>query len=115
MTETTLQITVEELKKMLDESFLSAETKNAFTDLLADMNDDEKTQLIKIIEEGNNAKTTYETERLEKLARLNAALKKHLQDVTQKENRYIREEFEKFGSQEDEQEMQNIEEQIKNL
>ena len=115
MTETTLQITVEELKKMLAGSILSDETKNAFTKVLADMTDDEKTQLAKIIEEGNKAKTVYEDQRLTLLAKLNTALEKHLKDTLRDEGKYIRDQFEQLGNKEDTEELNNIEQQIKNL
>jgi hypothetical protein len=115
MTETTLQITVDELKKRLAESFLSDETKNAFAGVLTEMNDDEKTELIKIIEEGTKAKTDYEAKRLENLARLNTALQKHLQDSLREEEKYVRTQFEQMEHQEDDEELNNIEQQLKTL
>lgn len=115
MAETTLQITVEELKKMLAESFLSDELKTAYAGVLDQMTDDEKTQLAEIIEEGNKAKTDYEKQRLEQLARLNAALEKHLKNVLRNEQKYIRTQFEQLGSQDDKEELNNIENLLTNL
>jgi len=109
------QITAKELKKMLAESILSDELKTAYGDVLDKMNDEEKSELIVIIEEGNKAKISYDGQRLEKLARLNVALEKHLQNITHKEERYIREEFETFDNKKNEAEMNNIEQEINNL
>lgn len=115
MTDTTTKITIEELKKMLAESILSEEMKTAYGDVLDKMNDEEKSELIVIIEDGNKAKISYDGQRLEKLARLNVALEKHLQDITHKEAKYIREAFETFDNKENEAEMQNLEQEINNL
>ena len=115
MTNTIIQITVEELKIMLTESILSDELKNAYIGILPEMNDEEKTQLVKIIEEGNKAKTAYEAERLEKLARLNAALEKHLKDSLRDEEKYVRMQFEQADGQEEKDELNNLEQQIKKL
>lgn len=115
MPQATAQITAQELKKMLAESILSDELKAAYTEVLAEMNDEEKTELIRIIEEGNRAKTEYEKDRVEHLARINVALKKHLQDVIRKEEKHAREEFEQFEHKEDEKELKTLEQEINQL
>jgi hypothetical protein len=115
MTETITQITMEELKKMLTESFLSNEMKNAYAGVLANMNDEEKTQLVAIIEEGNKARTTYEADRYEQLAKLNSALEQHLKDALREEGKYARDQFEQMGGQEDSEEISTLEQQINNL
>ncbi|MFH0837774.1 MAG: hypothetical protein V1880_00725 [Patescibacteria group bacterium] len=115
MPEATLQTTVEDLKKMLARSTLSDELKTAYGEVLEQMNDEEKAQLKKIIEDGNSAKTEYEKQRLENLARMNIALDKHLKDVLREEQKYIRDQFEQMDGQEEKEELNNIEQEIKNL
>ena len=115
MADTKTQITNTELKKMLEKSILSEETKKNFAAVLEDMNDEEKTELIQIIEEGNKAKDDYEKERNEKLIKLNTALEKHLQKSLHEEGEYIREQFETVGKEEDQKEMADIEQEINNL
>lgn len=115
MTDTIIQITVEDLKKMLAESFLSDELKNTYIGVLPVMNDEEKIQLVRIIEEGNNAKSVYEAERLDKLAHLNTALEKHLKDALREEGKYIRDQFEQADGKEEKDELNNLEQQINTL
>ena len=115
MPQVTAQITAEELKKMLSTSVLSDELKAAYSKVLSEMNDEEKAELIRIIEEGNKAKTEYGKERVEHLARINVALKKHLQDVQHKEDKYAREQFEQFEHKEDEEELKTLEQEINQL
>ena len=115
MADAKTQITDMELRKMLAESILSDETKEKFAAVLEDMNEEEKFQLIQIIEEGNKAKDDYEKERIEKLARINAALEKHLADVTREEEKYAREEFEKLEKEEDGNAMAELENQLNDL
>lgn len=110
-----MQITAEELKKLLEESFLSAELKASYAELLGEMTDDEKTQLVSILEQGKKAKADFDKNRIEQLARLNRALEKHLKDVSHEEGKYARDQFESMGRREDEQDLKLIEEQITKL
>ncbi len=100
---------------MLAESILSDELKTAYGDVLDKMNDEEKAELIVIIEEGSKAKANYEDQRIEKLARLNAALKTHLQNSLHEEEKYIREQFEAFDNKEEKVEMDELEKEINDL
>lgn len=115
MPEASLQITVKDLQKMLAESILSDELKTAYQEVMADMNDEEQAELIKIIEEGNKAKAEYKDNRLDQLSRLNAALAKHLQNSLRDEEKKIREDLEQFEERENKKEMKNLEEEINNL
>lgn len=115
MAENAVKITVEEIKKMLTKSILSDELKTAYLALLADMTEEEKAELVRIVEEGNEAKKEYEEERLEKLARLNAALEKHLKNSLREEEKYAREQFEAFEETEDKAEMKELEKEINDL
>lgn len=118
MAETTTQITAEELKKMLDESNLSAEMKTGYGEVLDQMTNEEKFELVRIMNEKNEAEVEYmkeSEERIQQLAKLNAALEKHLANSLRDEEKNIREEFQKIGEQEDKEEMQEIESEINQL
>lgn len=115
MTDTKIQITTEELKKMLTESILSEELKTDFAAVLNDMTEEEKTELIQIIENGNKATAEAENERNGKLIKLNTALEKYLQKTLREEGKYIREQFETAGKEEDKKEMENVETELNNL
>ena len=115
MAEANQQINVEELKKMLDESNLSAEMKTGYTEVLEAMTEDERAQLRAIIEEKKQAEEEYEANRYEKLARLNRALEKHLADTLRDEEKLIREDFEKEGAKEDAADMKQLENELNNL
>jgi hypothetical protein len=115
MADTIAKITIQNIKKMLKESILSDELKTAYLEVLADMNEEEKAELIRIIEEGNTAKAGYEEERLGHLARINKALKKHLADSQHEEEKYVREQFEAFEGKEEEEEMKDVEQEINQL
>ena len=106
---------MEDLQDLINGSILSDELKAAYNKVLPEMTEEEKNELRKIIKEGNAAKAKHDEERLEKLARLNTALEKHLQDVSHKEEKYIRDEFEKFDNEQDAEEMQTLEQTINNL
>ena len=118
MPQTTSQITVKDLKEMLDESNLSAATKATYSRVLEEMNEEEKAELTRIIEEGHRAEAEYaeyEDQRLDQLARLNEALKKHLQKSLREEEKDIRKEFEELEEKEEEEEMKTLEEEINKL
>ena len=115
MTDTTIQITSEELKKMLAESELSDELKKEFATVIDKMTGEEKTELIQIIENEKKAITENEKERTEKLIKLNMALEKHLEESLREEGKYIREQFEATGAEDDKKEMADIEQEINNL
>ena len=106
---------MDDLTKLIKDSTLSEGLKTAYLKVLPDMTDDEKTELRNIIEEGRIAKAKYNEDRVKKLTLLNEALKKHLQEVSHKEQKYIRQEFEAFDAKEDEQEMKNLEQEINSL
>jgi len=115
MADTQTQITDMQLRKMLKESVLSDELKKKFAGVIEDMNDEEKFELIQIIEEGSKARDEHEAKRIDKLARINVALKKHLADVAREEQKYAREQFEVLEKKEDETEMATLENELKNL
>jgi hypothetical protein len=115
MAKVTTEITVKQLQKKLKESFLSDDVKASYEEVLEQMNDDEKTELLDILEAGEKAKTDYAKDRLEKLARLNAALKKHLQNSIREEEKYIREQFETLEVKEEKEEMAELEKEINAL
>lgn len=104
-----------EIRKMLKESILSDELKSKFAAILEDMNEEEKFELIQIIEESNKAKEEHEAARKGKLARINAALEKHLRDVMHEEERNVRTEFENLEKSEDEAEIKELETELNNL
>lgn len=118
MAEITKQITVEELRKMLEESNLSAEMKTAYGEVLGIMTDDEKNQLIAIIQEKKKAEEDFEEnaeKRNEQLAKLNLALEKHLANTLRDEVKLIREDFEKEGKKDEEKEMEKLENELDQL
>lgn len=115
MTENSLQITVENIKKMLTESVFSDETKKAYLNVLGQMTEEEKRELMKIMEEGSKAKSDYEIQKSERLAKLNAALEKHLKETARNQNKYARDQFENLGKEEDGSLIQLLEEEIKTI
>ncbi|MBN2306922.1 hypothetical protein JXD20_02960 [Candidatus Peregrinibacteria bacterium] len=115
MTDTKTTITTDQLRKMLNESILSEELKTNFNEILEVMDNEGKAQLLKIIEESNAARATYEKEHDEKMVKLNTALEKHLKNNIREEEKYIREEFEAYGKELEEKEMQDVEQTINNI
>lgn len=115
MADTVTQITNEELKKMLDESILSDELKTGYAKVMDQMTDEEKSELIGIIQESNKAMAQGEEERISKLQELNSALDKHLQNSVREEKRYIRQEVEVFEASEEKKEIEDVEQELNAL
>ena len=60
------------------------------------MSEEEKAELIRIIQESHQAEAEFKDQKLDKLVSLNEALKTHLHNSLHDEEKYIREEFEAF-------------------
>ena len=111
---TTTLIPTDELLKALEQSALSAEDKNKFEELLDTMTDEEKMELQNLIEEANQSKNRFESEKTEKLSQLNQTTAEKLNQVEQTESRYVRTEMEKFDQQQTQNELVGVETTLEN-
>lgn len=115
MTDNEILITIDDIKKMLIESVLSDEQKKAFSEVIELMNESEKNELINIIESGAKEKMEFENQKKDKLAELNSTLEKHLTKSGIEEDKYIRDEFESFDKQEENNQLQTLEKEMNQL
>lgn len=115
MKENNIVITIEDIKKMLAESVLPDEQKKAFSELIDTMTEAEKSELINIIETGAKEKMKFEDQKDNKLATLNNALGTELSKSSSEEDGYIRDEFENFDKQQENNQLQILEEEMNQL
>ena len=115
MSENKLQITDDQLLQGLEVSPLPEELKERFRIGLPTMTDNQKTRLADLIKQGYKGEQAFETKKQEELAALNDEYAEKMKNAQREEDKYVREEFEKFGAQQDAEEMQSLESEIDQL
>lgn len=108
----TTLLSTNDLLKALEQSALSAEDKNKFEGLLNTMTDEEKGDLEQLINEANQSKNRFESEKGGKLSQLNQTTAEKLNQVEQTESRYVRTEMEKFDQQQTQHELVEVEHKL---
>ena len=111
MTETKTKITEEEIIEQIRKSRLEEEQKKDLSELVDKMTEEEREELLNIIDESNKVTKEHEGKK-EKLAELNKEYMKKLNALTHKESQYVREEFEKFDKKESAGEMKEVEKEM---
>ncbi|MBU0577926.1 hypothetical protein KJ742_07405 [Patescibacteria group bacterium] len=107
----TKKITDEELLDQIRKSHLEEEQKKDLGDLVDKMTEEERNELLSIIDESNKVAEEHEGED-EKLAELNKEYMEKLNALSHKESKYVREEFEKFDKKESVGEMKEVEKEM---
>lgn len=112
MSETNRQITDQDLRERLLTSLLPDEQKNEYAELIPEMNQDERAQLMEIIGGLETEQERFEKEKQEKLITLNKEFKRELKGASQEEGRHIREETEKFDKGIEAEKLETIDSEI---
>ena len=93
-------------------SHLREDQKKDLEGLVGEMTEQERDDLIKLINESNATANDFEGKKKEKLAALNKEYIQKLDEAGHRESEYIRSEFEKFDKKQSDEEMKNVEAEI---
>lgn len=108
MVENTIKMTDTELLKKLRESYIDAAQKQEFETLLPEMNDEEKTTLLNLIERSALKFEETQKEYQEGLKKIGA----EYSEAVEKEDKKFRQEFEELGKKEDSEALKEVEVEI---
>lgn len=104
-----LNITDSDLIEQIAASHLREDQKKDLSGLVTEMTEEERTELLNLIEKSNADADDFETKKKEKLAALNKEHIDKLNEAAHHESEYVRSEFEKFDKEESAEEMKEVE------
>jgi type I site-specific restriction-modification system R (restriction) subunit len=112
MTETNNTLTNEQLKEKLSASSFTDEMKQKLEGIIPSMDENERNQLIDILNREETERSTFEEEKLKKLAKLNEEFQEKVNQTEHEEGKYARENFETFDKDQNEKELANFDKEI---
>lgn len=105
-------ITDSELTDKIKSSHLDEKQKTELVGLVTSMTEDERVQLLNIIDESNVEVAKVENQYNKKLGDLNKEYTKKTDDLVREETKYARTEFEKYDNEQKAVDMRNLETEI---
>ena len=115
MPEAKTDLTDQELIEKLRASVIDDVQKKELEELIPDLNTEERTKLINLINDAEQEMAPFKEQQDEALRKLNAEYTEKLENITKETNEHARKEFEKLEKEEDTEEMKELEEEVSHM